>query len=62
VTEYEKGTFSLQSADLEKAQNAGAEIKNQSYQAFFQRLFNRLLQPRRKRSHPLFEGRVNRKY
>jgi hypothetical protein len=62
VTEYEKGTFSLQSADLEKAQNAGAEIKNQSYQAYFQRLFNRLLQPRRKRSRPLFASRVNRKY
>jgi transglutaminase-like putative cysteine protease len=62
VTEYEKGTFSLQSADLEKAQNAGAEIKTHSYQAYFQRLINRLLQPRRKRSHPLFEGRVNRKY
>jgi hypothetical protein len=62
VTEYEKGTFSLQSADLEKAQNAGTEIKTQSYQAYFQRLFNRLLQLRRKRSHPLFDGRVNRKY
>ena len=62
VTEYEKGTFSLQSADLEKAQNAGGEIKTQSYRAYLQRIFNRLLQPRRKRSHPLFDDRVTRRY